>query len=131
MRPEIQLEIVWSAPPLTEGTRQVQLMRPYEVAGRSDIEVPLVTIDIRPQKTCWTWICRLSSASGTEHVVRLRSKRSKRVSCQREAMQMAVDEVRDFMHLATAAEQSRIKAWLGYILSSWANVDEPTTTESD
>ena len=50
MRPEIQLEIVWSAPPLTEGTRQVQLMRPYEVAGRSDIEVPLVTIDIRPQR---------------------------------------------------------------------------------
>ena len=53
------------------------------------------------------------------------------MSCQSEAMQMAVDEVRDFMHLATVAEQSRIKAWLGYILSSWANVDEPTTTESD
>jgi len=118
MRPEIQLEIVWSAPPRKEGRTQLQLMRSCEADGRSAKEVPLLSIEVRPQRSCWIWICRLSSASGTEHVVRARSKRSKPVSCEGEAIQMAVDEVRDFMHLSTTAEQARIKAWLGYILAS-------------
>lgn len=118
MRPEIQLEIVWSAPPRKGGRCRLQLMRSSDVAGRPAKEVPLLSIEVRPQKSCWTWICRLSSASGTEHVVRARSKRSKPVSCEGEAIQMAVDEVRDFMHLPTPVEQARIKAWLGYILAS-------------
>lgn len=63
------------------------------------------------------WACQLHSASGTVNEAKAMLDLAKSESSKHAAFNLAVDAVRDIMRFSTGAEQIRIKAWLGHVLS--------------
>jgi hypothetical protein len=118
MRTEIQLDMFWVVFPLTDEGGQLHLMRLHKSAQGVPVEVPLVTIELRPYESGWMWACYLDSARGARALPKTGEKL---VSSKLGAVHSVVDEVRQLMRFATAAEQHRIKPWLGYLLSSALN----------
>lgn len=123
MIPGIQLDMFSAPPPLCAGeSMTVDLMRPHKwahgSAGGTMGTLPLVRIEVVPHCEQWLWSACLDSRNGSGQGYKALAKWGKFAETKLEAAQMAADEVRAFMHRATADEQGRITKWLGDVLST-------------
>lgn len=116
----IQLDL-FSAPAVHAGAKakKFELIRPHKWAGQRAMgELPLVRIEAEPHEGRWMWSACLDSRNGSAQSYKALPKWGKFALSKREAVERAADEVRAFMHRATADEQARIGKWLGEVLAS-------------
>jgi len=121
MRAGIQLDM-FSAPASSavDDGMTMQLMRPHKWAHGPVDELPLISIEIVSFEARWMWAACLNSHNGAGQGCRALPKWGRFAESKLEAVQMAVDEVRGFMHRATNDERPRITKWLGDVLSTGA-----------
>lgn len=118
---EIQLDLFAVNAPVMSGSNLTQLMRPHKWAHKPAGELPLVSIEVLASEDRWIWAACLNSHNGSAQGYRALPKWKKFADSRFEAFQMAVDEVRAFMHRAQPAEQVRITKWLGEVISAAAS----------
>ncbi|WP_116892930.1 hypothetical protein [Pseudomonas savastanoi] len=110
---EIQFSLFFTAPPLTNCTETLELMRPHKWAGGAVCELPLVSIELAPHAGKWMWYSSLNSRNGSAQTAKALPKWGKFAETKREALLRGVDDVLSFQWRATADERCRIAAWLG------------------
>jgi hypothetical protein len=99
-----------------------KLIRPHKwahgTAGGTMGELPLTSIEVVPFESRWMWATCLDSRNGSGQGCKALPKWGRFAPSKREAVERAADEVRAFMHRATADEQARIGKWLGEVLAA-------------
>ncbi|MNJ40263.1 hypothetical protein D3C77_351550 [compost metagenome] len=115
---EIQLDLFATGASVTSDSRVTQLMRPHKWAHGPMDELPLVSIEVVPFGDRWMWATCLNSHNGAAQGGKALPKWGKFAPSRFDAFQLAVDEVRGFMHRATSDEQVRIIEWLGGVISA-------------
>lgn len=115
---EIQYDLFPTAPALNLEAETLELLRPHKWAHGEETELPLVSIELKPDDEQWMWATCLNSHNGSGQGSRALPKWGKFASTKVDALLKAADEVRAFMHRATESEQERITLWLGEVVSS-------------
>lgn len=100
---------------------QLALMRPQKWAHGPMGELALVRIEVEPHAGQWMWSASLNSRNGSGQGYKALPKWGKFAPSSSGAVAQAAEEVRAFMHRATATEQKRITEWLAAILANNSN----------
>lgn len=104
--------------PVDEGL-SMELIRPHKWACQRTMgEIELVRLEVVPFEGRWMWSACLNSRNGSAQGYKALPKWGKFAPSKLDAVQLAVDEVRAFMHRATKDEQQRIGKWLCDVLSA-------------
>lgn len=116
---EIQMELLGDSSTLIvppEGG-VLRITRPYLLAYGLQDEVDLVTVELLPFEGEWMWDARINALDETLQATKAHPDLKNIAKTKHEAVIMAVDYVRDFLHKASHEEQARIIKWLGQVLS--------------
>jgi hypothetical protein len=114
----IQFDLFPSMPALTLEAETLELMRIHKWMHGGQTELPLVSVELVPYDGKWMWASCLNSQNGSGQSSKAMPKWKRFASSKCDALRAGADEVRAFMHRATAVEQDRITEWLGQILSA-------------
>jgi len=114
--PLIQLDML-AVLDLQPEPSKLELLRSHRWSHGATVELPLVSIELVEHGGAWMWAANLNSANGSGYSYKPLPKWGRFAQSKAEALERAADEVRGFTHRATKAEQERIGAWLGVILS--------------
>lgn len=118
---QIQLDLFSNSGQILDESDQIfNLMRNHKWAHGELGQLPLVSIELAKNDDQWMWATRLCSRNGAGQGRNALPKWGKFSRSKKEAINLAVDEIRGFMGRATADEQVKISEWLSSVLSELA-----------
>jgi hypothetical protein len=121
----IQFDLFPMVPVLMQGAEMLELMRTQKWAHGGQTEQALVAIELVPHDGKWMWASSLNSHNGSGQCSKALPKWGRFAESKIDALIAGVDEVRTFMHRATAVEQGRISEWVSQVMSSAQQNNNP------